>query len=185
MTIEPMQFTIKDGRTATIRSPKMEDAEPMLSYLYRITGQTPYLMNYPEETSKYTLEGEIALFEGMNKAPNQAMILCEVDGQLAANCMIRWGSHIKTRHRASLAISVLKEYWNLGIGTRLMEELLRIAKNQPQLMQVELEFIEGNTRARALYEKMGFRITGVKPNAICLKDGTLLDEYMMMYEIKR
>ena len=40
-------------------------------------------------------------------------------------------------------------------------------------------------RARALYEKMGFRITGVKPNAIRLKDGTLLNEYSMIREIRR
>ncbi len=39
---------------------------------------------------------------------------------------------------------------------------------------------EGNTRARGLYEKMGFRITGVKPDAIRLKNGTLVNEYMML-----
>ena len=61
------------------------------------------------------------------------MILCEVDYQLAANCMIRWGSHIKTRHRASLAISVLKEYWNLGIGTRLMENFCASPKTSRNL----------------------------------------------------
>lgn len=52
-------------------------------------------------------------------------------------------------------------------------------------MQMELEYVEGNSRARALYEKMGFRITGVRPNAIRLKDGTLLNEYTMIREIKR
>ena len=31
-----------------------------------------------------------------------------------------------------------------------------------------------------LYEKMGFRITGVKPDAIRLKDGTFVNEYMMV-----
>ena len=39
--------------------------------------------------------------------------------------------------------------------------------------------------SRALYEKMGFRITGVKPDAIRLKDGALLNEYSMMRKIKR
>ena len=48
------------------------------------------------------------------------------------------------------------------------------------ICQIELDFIEGNTRARRLYEKMGFRITGVKPDAIRLKDGTLVNEYMML-----
>ena len=52
-------------------------------------------------------------------------------------------------------------------------------------MQIELEFIEGNTRARALYEKMGFRVCGVRPDAIRLKDGTLLNEYIMIKKLKR
>ena len=80
---------------------------------------------------------------------------------------------------------MLKEYWNQGIGTRLFQELIRIAEENPNLIQMELDFVEGNSRARALYEKMGFRITGVKPNAIRLKDGTLLNEYSMIREIKR
>jgi hypothetical protein len=35
-----------------------------------------------------------------------------------------------------------------------------------------------------LYEKIGFRIMDVKPNAIRLKDGTLLNEYSMVRDIK-
>lgn len=48
------------------------------------------------------------------------------------------------------------------------------------------EDIESTLRiARHLYEKMGFRITGVRPNAIRLKNGTFLNEYMMAREINR
>ena len=63
--------------------------------------------------------------------------------------------------------------------------MIRIAEENENVTQMELEFIEGNTRARALYEKMGFRIAGIKPNAIRLKDGTYLNEYYMLREIKR
>ena len=84
-----------------------------------------------------------------------------------------------------MAIALLKEFWNQGIGTRMFEEMIRIAEANENLIQMELEFVEGNTRARALYEKMGFRITGVNPNAIRLRDGTLLNEYCMIREIKR
>ena len=76
-------------------------------------------------------------------------------------------------------------YHRRGIGTRMFEELIRIAEANKNITQMELDFIEGNTRARALYEKMGFRITGVKPNGIRLKDGTMLNEYMMVREVKR
>lgn len=58
--------------------------------------------------------------------------------------------------------------------------MFRIARERETVRQIELDFIEGNTRARGLYEKMGFRITGVKPDAIRMKDGTFLNEYMMV-----
>ena len=113
------------------------------------------------------------------------MLLCLVDGKVTGNCQIAWKNSIKTRHRASVAIGLMKEYWNQGIGTRLFREMIRIAEENPNILQMELEFIEGNTRARALDETMGFRITGVKPNAIRLKGGTLLNEYSMVREIRR
>lgn len=62
----------------------------------------------------------------------------------------------------------------------MFQELIRLAKERGDILQMELEFVEGNSRARALYEKMGFRITGVKPDALRLKDGTLLNEYLMV-----
>ena len=62
----------------------------------------------------------------------------------------------------------------------MFEELIQIAKKRDGVRQVELEFMEGNNRARSLYEKMGFRITGVKTDAMRMKDGTFVNEYMMM-----
>ena len=185
MIINDITFTMKDGRTALIRSPKDGDIRGMLDYLYISAGETDFILRYPEECGKYTPEGEKALFDRINASDNEAMLVCIVDGKVAGNCQIVWKNSIKTRHRASVAIALLKEYWNQGIGTRLFQELIRIAEENPNILQMELEFIEGNSRARALYEKMGFRITGVHPNAIRLKDGTLLNEYSMIREIRR
>ena len=121
----------------------------------------------------------------MKASENEAMLVCLVDGKVAGNCQVGWKTGIKTRHRASVAIALLKEYWNRGIGTRMFQEMIRIAEENRNILQMELEFVEGNTRARALYEKMGFRIVGLTPNAIRLRDGTLLNEYIMIREIRR
>ena len=185
MVIKDIEYKLKDGRNALIRSPQDEDIQGMLEYLYISAGETDFILRYPEECNKYTVEGEKALFDRVNKSDNEAMLVCLVDGKVAGSCQITWNERIKIRHRASVAIAILKDYWNQGIGTRLFQELIRIAEENPNLIQIELEFVEGNSRARALYEKMGFRITGVKPNAIRLKDGTLLNEYSMIREIKR
>lgn len=183
MVIHDIAFELKDGRAALIRSPKEEDIPGMLDYLYLSAKETDFIMRYPEECTRYTPEGEKALFDQVNASNREAMLLCLVEGKIAGSCQISWSDRIKIRHRASVAIALLREFWNQGIGTRLFQEMIHIAEKDPYLTQLELEFIEGNTRARALYEKMGFRITGVKPNAIRLKDGTLLNEYAMIREI--
>lgn len=185
MRIEEMEYTLKDGRKAIIRSPRDEDIPGMLAYLTQTAGETDFLMRYPEECGKYTAEGEKALFDRVNAAPNENMLVCLVDGKIAGNCQIVCSTGIKTRHRARVAIALLKEFWNQGIGTRLFQEMIRLAEENENILQMELDFIEGNSRARALYEKMGFRIVGIIPNAIRLKDGTLLNEYSMIREIRR
>ena len=185
MIIQEFEFTLKDGRKALIRSPKDEDIQGVLDYLYISAGETEFILRYPEECGKYTPEGEKALFDRINASENEAMLVCLVEGKVAGNCQIGWKTGIKTRHRAAVAIALLREYWNQGIGTRLFQEMIRIAEANENILQMELEFVEGNTRARALYEKMGFRITGLTPNAIRLRDGTLLNEYAMIREIRR
>lgn len=184
MIVQTFSFTMKDGRTATVRSPRAEDIPAMLSYLARSAGETEFVLRYPEECGKYTEEGERQLFERVNAADNEAMLVCFVEEELAGCCQISWSKGIKTRHRANVAIALLGAYWNLGIGTRLMQELTRIAEENENILQLELEFIEGNARARALYEKLGFRITGVRPDAIRLRDGTLRNEYAMVKKLR-
>ena len=92
---------------------------------------------------------------------------------------------LTTMHRAGVAIALCKEFWNLGIGTKMFEEMEKLALTKTYVQILELDFVEGNTRARALYEKMGFKITGRRPSSICLKDGSLLDEYIMQKRLVR
>ena len=185
MVINDIHFTLKDGREAVIRSPREEDIPDMLDYLRISAGETYFILRTPEECDRYTYEGEKALFEQKNAAPKDAMLVCIVDGKLAGNCEIAFHNKIRTRHRASVAIALLKEFWNLGIGTRFFEELIRLAEADEYVTQLELEFVEGNSRARHLYEKMGFRIAGVHPDAIRLTDGTLLNEYLMIKKLDK
>ena len=185
MIVRDTVFALKDGRKALLRSPRDEDIQGIIDYLYVSAGETDFLIRYPEECGKYTAEMEKTLFDRINASDNDAMIVCLVDGKVAGNCMISWKTSIKTRHRAGVAIALLRDYWNQGIGTRMFQELIRIAEENENILQMELDYVEGNTRARALYEKMGFRISGIRPNAIRLKDGTLLNEISMIREIRQ
>ena len=48
MIIEPVEFTLKDGRKALLRSPRDEDIQSMLDYLRVSAGETEFIIRYPE-----------------------------------------------------------------------------------------------------------------------------------------
>ena len=185
MIFEDKQITLKDGRTAILKTPCIEDAEKMLHYIKKSCGETDFLARYPEEWDGMTVENEERWVSNVRSSPSTLTIACYIDGEIAGNCTINFSGGIKTAHRATVGIAILKEFWNLGIGSAMFAELIAAAEERPEIEIVELEFVEGNDRARALYEKYGFKIVGERPNAFKLKDGRLLKEYFMQKDLKK
>lgn len=182
MLFEEKKIELRDGRTAVLKNPEIADAEKMLQYITKACGETDFLARYPEEWS-ITVEQEEAWVKRLLESPNSLSIACFVDGQVAGNCEISFRSNLKMRHRATVAIAVLREYWDLGIGSAMFQELIAAAQNRGVEI-MELEFVEGNDRARRLYEKFGFTIVGEKPDAIKLKDGSYLKEIHMQKHLR-
>lgn len=184
MNYETKTIYLRNGQSALFRVPLVTDFEAaaMLDYLRTCAAETEFVIRYPEECTQ-TIMQEAAYLDSINRSENQLMIVCEIDGEIAGNCQIVFNNRIKTGHRAEVMIGILQKYWGLGIGTAMFEEMIRIAK-QRQVRQIELEYIEGNERARRLYEKMGFMQYGERPDAICLKDGTMRKEILMMRNLR-
>jgi ribosomal protein S18 acetylase RimI-like enzyme len=67
-------------------------------------------------------------------------------------------------HGGELGMGVRRDVRRRGIGTRLVEEALRSAKERG-LERIELEVLASNTPAIKLYENKGFVIEGVKRKA--------------------
>lgn len=179
MRFPEKEIQLKDGRTAILTPPTPDMAPQMLQYLKETCAETPFLLRTPEECDNIPLDAEKAFLQSAADSETEMMILCIVNGKIAGNCQLSRKVKQKNSHRGSVAIALYKEFWNLGIGTAMLQEMITVAKSWG-LMQLELEVIEGNTRAMALYQKMGFEVTGFTPNATRLADGTLLKEFIMV-----
>ena len=184
MEYKEKSITLKNGQAALLRSPRPGEGEIYLDFLVMICGESDFVMNYPEELGHLTPEKEEAWIQQGLDDPDSYRISCFIDGNLAGNCQIARMNRLKTAHRSGIAISVRKAYWRLGIGTRLMEEMLAIAREWG-MEQVELQYVEGNVRAKGLYEKMGFVEVGRLPNAFHLADGTSCSEVFMVHDLKK
>ena len=58
MIFEDKLITLKDGRTAILKTPYIEDAEKMLNYIKKACGETGFLARYPEEWDSVSVESE-------------------------------------------------------------------------------------------------------------------------------
>ncbi|MBQ7338006.1 MAG: GNAT family N-acetyltransferase [Clostridia bacterium] len=183
MIIENKQITLKDGRAAILKTPEVGDGAKMLHYITTACGETEFLVRYPEEWEGVTIESEENWIRNGRESADILRISCYVDGEIAGNCEIAFRSGIKIRHRATIGIAILKKYWGLGIGSAMFDAMIAAAMAHDGTELIDLEFIEGNARARALYEKFGFRIVAVRPNAFKLKDGRSVNEYLMQKEL--
>jgi len=177
MIFSKKEIILKNGQSAILQNPVIEDAAKMLDYIKTACGETDFLRRYPEEWI-ISIDKEEAWVKRLVESPDSLAITCYIDDKVAGNCEINFKDGMKTSHRATIAIAILRDYWNLGIGSAMFEELIAAAKERRTKI-MELAFIEGNDRARRLYEKFGFRIVAEIPNAIQLKDGTMRSEFFM------
>lgn len=128
MIIKDIKFKLKDGRTAILRSANEKDAKALIEYMKKSTGETDFLLRTPEECETQTIEQEIDFINSCNLSDTHTLLVCEVDGKIAGNCMVWWNKRAKTGHRANVAIGLLSEFWNQGIGTRMFWEMIKKQK---------------------------------------------------------
>ncbi|MBE2217342.1 MAG: GNAT family N-acetyltransferase [Ignavibacteria bacterium] len=80
-------------------------------------------------------------------------------------------------HTGSLGMGIVKEYRGKGLGSRMMEEVIKQARTNG-LEKICLEVYSHNAAGIALYKKFGFVEEGKKIREAKL-DGKYLDEYFM------
>ena len=182
MLFNPKNIVLKDGRAALLRNPDPDaDAAALINHLKQIVSETEFLLRYPEECD-WTVAQERDILSANNADDMRLMLVCEVDGEIAGMCGLNLNRPIKFRHRANLDISLQKRFWNLGIGTAMLEALMDVARDRG-VMQLELDYIEGNARGRALYEKMGFSEVARHPDAVRFRDGRMRSLVFMMKKL--
>jgi putative acetyltransferase len=140
-----------------IRPVRHEDAEA-LNELRRRDGVAEFIPSFASEresaTRKYI----------DNFGPNDHVFVAELDGRIVAYA----GLHVrdgKMRHSAWLGIAVHDAFFGRGIGRAMMEKLLDLADRWIGITRVDLTVVANNTRAIALYEKLGFVVEGTQRKA--------------------
>lgn len=174
---EGKTYQLRDGKDLVIRRGIIEDAEAMLAYVETIAGESDYITFGPGEFN-VTVEEERKTIEDMAGSSNQLFIVAEIDGKIVGNLVFRAGKRIRIAHTGEFGISILKEYWNGGIGRRMIEYMLEWAKASGQIRKINLRVRSDNQRGIALYKKMGFREEGLITRDFYI-NGVFYDSFTM------
>lgn len=135
-----------------------EDAAALLVYQHIVGGETDFL-SFDADAFNISIEKESKFIDRFSKSKRDIMLVA-LDGDIiVGNAIIETERAKRYAHRATLSITVLREYWGRGIGSRLMEMLLSIAPRN-EVSVVSLEVRSDNSRAISLYRKFGFERIG-------------------------
>lgn len=171
MIFEAKKILLKNGASAVLKTPDVQDAEKQLNCIKSTTMETDFFSRTVEDWEGFTVENEKDWIKGVRDSEHSLVISCFIDEEIAGNCDITFKSGSKNSHRATVGIAIQKKYWNIGIGSAMFRELICAAYEHGGTEIVDLEVVEGNYRAIALYEKFGFEQVSVKKNYFKLKDG--------------
>lgn len=179
-----MHHFLPNGQALEVRKARQEDAAAMLSYFRQLTKETDFLLFTLRESAELSLESEKEFINGFRDDQKHLLLIAVTAGQLVASITIRQPDLWKQAHLGQLGIGVLHDYWNMGIGRRLVTAAVRWAEQHKDIEIIHLSVFSNNERAIQLYRNFGFEEYGRMPQGVRQQDGTYGDTILMSKRIK-
>ena len=152
------------------------DASALLLHQATVGGETDNL-SFDQFTFNISPEKEARFIDRFSKSDRDVMLVALDGEKIVGNGIIECERAKRYSHRATLSITVLREYWGQGIGAHLMEMMIKHSREKG-IDVVSLEVRADNLRAIALYEKFGFETIGVYKKFFKISD-VFYDAYLM------
>ena len=153
---------LEDGVELLVRNAVASDVRALRETTQLTHAESDYLLSYPDEQSSDD-EQQARSLEETKRSDNEVELVAIIDGQIVGSAGVSAvRSRRKVAHRARFGISILKEYWGMGIGRVLMETSIDCAR-KAGYTQLELEVVADNERAVSLYRRAGFEEFGRNP----------------------
>ena len=153
------------------------DAAAILEYLKRIGSETDNL-SFGGEGLPFSAEDEAAYISSLEGSTDGILLVAKAGGEIIADASLSRHPR-RMSHRGELGVSVVKEYWGRGIGSRLIERLLEFAREN-RFEIIDLEVRSDNKAAIHLYEKFGFVKIGSHPEYMKIGDEYISCDYMRL-----
>ncbi len=154
-----------------------DDAEAILEYLKKVGSETDNL-TFGSEGLSLSVEEEVAYIKELENSGDGVLFVAKDNGRIIGDAGLDRLPR-RMHHRADLGIAVLKEYWNKGVGSRLLTEIIKFAKEN-SIGVIDLQVRSDNAAAIALYKRFGFKKLGTHMSFFKMENEDIPFDYMYL-----
>jgi RimJ/RimL family protein N-acetyltransferase len=172
-------FNAKDGRSVILRTPKWEDLDDLHELINSVIEEGADITMNEKVTREQEADWLSRQLAETEKG-NRFSLLAEVEGKVVANSSITQKTGY-SKHVGNLGIIIKDGFRDIGVGTEMLKRLITYAQERG-LKLLQLGVFSTNTRAKHVYENVGFRETGCIPKGI-YKNGKFVDHITMVKEL--
>lgn len=160
-----------------IEKVKSSDAEQLLEYLKQVGGETDNL-TFGAEGVPFTVEEEEKYLCSFDNSTDDIMFVAKENDKIVASATLNRYPR-RTNHRGEIGITVAKAFWNKGIGSRLLAEIINFAKEN-SFEIIDLQVRSDNYNAIHLYEKLGFKKLCTYPSFFKVNGKSVDSNFMIL-----
>lgn len=175
--MQAAEYQLPDGRVFLVREATPEDAANLIAAVKQMAGESNYISFLPDEFDG-SVEAHAPVLESAQGSDRSLHLIAVVEGEIAGSLSFTPRDRARIRHWGEFGMSVKKQFWEMGIGGKLLDTFLSWARASSVIRKVNLKVRTDNTRARQLYESRGFELEGTIRGDFQM-DGVLYDHHCM------
>jgi RimJ/RimL family protein N-acetyltransferase len=169
---------LRDGTKVLVKPVDgKEDVREFQRFINALTREGTYLL----VDKPISLKDETRWFRDQIRAVKkgeQIYLKALVDGRLVGDCFAKPGFG-RNRGNVNLGIAVVRKWRGKGLGTLLLQDIIVRVQKKWHPKNIYLHVVSANTRARRVYESLGFQVVARLPHWFEYR-GKYLDEYILI-----
>ena len=135
-------------------------------------------LSFGKEGVPITVEAEENYLKNLENSRDGVMFVAKKNGRIIGEASLNRLPR-RMSHRGELGISVAKAFWNKGVGSALLEQIIDFAK-QNDFRIIDLQVRSDNLAAIHLYQKYGFLKLCTYPSFFRIGDNFIDFDFMLL-----
>ena len=136
-----------------------DDSQELFDLFQEVLAEECFFASLVEDNTR-TEQIEKELLQNIEQSDYIALV-AKCQNMIVGSLYLVGGRLLRTSHVVELEMKITKQFRGLGIGKRILNIAIYLARQKTHISKIKLSVVEHNKGAVALYKKLGFVQEGV------------------------